>query len=199
MHQVGGPPIQMRQDRRGVGGNQPADHQAHKAHGQEFQHGRERAVMADQVGIGMGKRGFDGGEIGVNNDGAERGNDPRPGPQHIMRQVEEERAPERILLRLGGQHALGDVAAAARLRARIPVGPPADGDGHDEDHQRQLVHREVGQDVEDRLAGAVNRPTSPAGRPRAAPPAGGRASQPARPGRRLASGRNRPPPPPPSS
>ena len=92
MHQVGGPPVEVRQDRRGVGGNQPADHQAHKAHRQEFQHRRERAVMADQVGIGIGKRGFDGGQIGEDNDGAERGNDPRPGPQHIMGEVEEQRA-----------------------------------------------------------------------------------------------------------
>ena len=41
-----------------------------------------------------------------------------------MRDVEPQRGAERMLLVLGGEHALGDVSAAARLGSRIPARPP---------------------------------------------------------------------------
>ena len=54
-----------------------------------------------------------------------------------------------------GTH-IGKVTASG-LGARIPVGPPADRDRNDENHQREIGHREVRHHVEQRLAAAVNR------------------------------------------
>ncbi len=67
-----------------------------------------------------------------------------------MGDVEEEDRAQGILLGLRGQHPLGDVAAAARLGAGIPDGPPLNRDGHDEDgHSDVPVILEVGQHAEE--------------------------------------------------
>ncbi len=58
-----------------------------------------------------------------------------------MRDVEPQRREQRILFVLGAEHALRDVAAAARLGARIPGGPP--------------VHRNVDQEGDHRHPGGV--------------------------------------------
>ena len=59
-----------------------------------------------------------------------------------MEEVEEHHRADGVPLVLRGEHALGDVAAAARLRAGVPGRPPLHGDGQDEDrHQRRLPAR----------------------------------------------------------
>ena len=58
-----------------------------------------------------------------------------------MRDVEPQRREQRILFVLGAEHALRDVAAAARLGAGIPGGPP--------------VHRNVDQERDHRHPGGV--------------------------------------------
>ena len=86
---------------------------------------------------------------GIDDQRAQADQDPGPGPQDVVGDVEEQDRAQRVLLRLGGQHALGDVAAAARLGAGIPDRPPLHGDGHDEDgHGHVPVVREVGQHVQ---------------------------------------------------
>ncbi len=75
--------------------------------------------------------------------------DPGPRTQDVVRHVEEEDRPERVVLGLGRQHALRNVAAPARLRPGIPDGPPLNGDRHDEDRNRQVpVVGEVGEYVQ---------------------------------------------------
>ena len=66
------------------------------------------------------------------------------GRRHVMGDVEEQTRAERVLLRFRGEHALGNVAAAARLGAGIPDGPPLDGDRHDEHRHGDIpVVREI--------------------------------------------------------
>ena len=154
--EIGRSPVEMCQDGGGTGRDESADHQADETHREKFQHRRERAVVADEVRVGIGKRGLNVFEFGEDDDRTQSRDDPRPRAQHVVGKVEEQRRTQGILLRLRRQHALGDVAAAARFSAGIPVGPPADGDGHDENHQRQFAHREVRKDVEDGLAVTVN-------------------------------------------
>ena len=63
------------------------------------------------------------------------------GPQRVVHRVEEERSGQRVLLAARREHALRDVAAAARLRARIPDRPPLDRERDDEDRQRRRASR----------------------------------------------------------
>jgi len=59
---------------------------------------------------------------------------PRPRAHRVVHEIEEQRRADGVFLVLGRQHALRDVAAAARLRARIPDVPPLH-------RQRQHQHR----------------------------------------------------------
>ena len=71
-----------------------------------------------------------------------------------MRDVEPKRREQRILFVLGAEHALRDVAAAARLRARIPGGPPVHRDVDQEGDHRHPGGVQIGDKVED---GALRR------------------------------------------
>ena len=71
-----------------------------------------------------------------------------------MRDVEPQRREQRILFVLGAEHALRDVAAAARLRARIPGGPPVHRDVDQEGDHRHPGGVQIGDKVED---GALRR------------------------------------------
>ena len=89
---------------------------------------------------------------------AQADEDPGPGPQDVVGDVEEEDRAERVLLRLRGQHALGDIAAAAGLGPGIPDRPPLDGQGHDEDGDGQVpVALEVRQHAQEVDAAGAGR------------------------------------------
>ena len=83
-------------------------------------------VVSEQTRVEVRERALDVGQLGIDEDGTEGDENPRPRPQHVVRDIEEEHRAERILLRLRRQHALRDVAAAARLRAR-DTRPPTTG------------------------------------------------------------------------
>ena len=87
----------------------------------------------------------DVGELRVDDRRRERDDDPRPGPQRVVHHVEQERADDGVLLGLRREHALGDVAAAARLGARVPHRPPLDGERQDEHRERGAPVAEVGE------------------------------------------------------
>ncbi len=149
VHEVRRAPVEVRQDRGGVGGDEAADHQADEADGQELQHRGIRDVVAEQPRVERRERLLDVGQLRIHEDRAERDEDPRPRAQHVVRDVEEEHRGERIPLGLGRQHALRDVAAAARLGARVPDGPPLHGNRHDEHRDGDVpVVGEIGQDAE---------------------------------------------------
>ena len=63
-----------------------------------------------------------------------------------MRDVEPERGAERVALVLRREDALRDVAAAARLCARIPHRPPLHGERDDQHREREARVAEVGQE-----------------------------------------------------
>ena len=178
VHEVRRAPVEVREDRRRVRGDEAADHQADEADRQELQHRRDTRCRG-RAGADRGPETPSGcRQLRVDEDRAERHEDPGPRPQHVVRDVEEEHGAERVLLRLRREHALRDVAAAARLRARIPDRPPLHRDRHDEHGDRDVpVVREVGQDVQvvdaagpahrrqlRRSARAARRPAAPAAR-----------------------------------
>ena len=67
--------------------------------------------------------GFLVGQIGIQHDRGQGGENPRPGPQRVVGHVEPQRGEHAVPFVLGGKNPLGDVTAAARLRARIPASP----------------------------------------------------------------------------
>ncbi len=106
--------------------------------------------MADQRSIDIRKRARDVVELRVDEHRRQRHEDPRPRAQRVMRHVEEQRAAERVFLALRGEDALRDVAAAARLRARIPDRPPRDGQRQDQHRHRQRPVAEIRQQLQRR-------------------------------------------------
>ena len=83
-------------------------------------------------GSTCGNGAGDVGELRVDDRRRERDDDPRPRTQRVVHDVEQQRADDGVLLGLRREHALRDVAAAARLGARIPHRPPLDGERNDE-------------------------------------------------------------------
>ena len=98
VHQVRRAPVEMRQDGGRIGGDQSAHHQADPAGGQEFEHRRKGDVVADQVRIEMRESLLDVGQLRIDDERSEADQNPRPRAQHVMRQVEEQRAAQRVLL-----------------------------------------------------------------------------------------------------
>ena len=139
----------MRQNGRGVGRNQSAHHQADKADGQKLEHRRVRGVVSDEARVKVGKRRLNVRQLGVNDQRAKAHQNPRPWTQHIVGNVEKQHGAQGVPFRFRCQHALGDVAAAARFCPGVPDRPPLDGDRHDEDRHRQIpVIGEIRQDVQ---------------------------------------------------
>ena len=70
-----------------------------------------------------------------------------------MHHVEEQAGTQCVLFVLGGQEALGHVAAAARLGSRVINAPPGDQERDQEDRHHQIVgcRRHIGDDVHLRL------------------------------------------------
>ena len=149
VHQVRGAPVEVGQNGGRVGGDQAAEHEAHPADGKEAQHRRVSDIVADQGRVQIGEGLLDIGELGVDDQRGQAHQNPRPGTQHVVSDVEEQRAAQRVLFGFRGQHALRDVAAAAGFGAGIPDGPPLHRDGNDEDGHGEIpVVGEIGQHVE---------------------------------------------------
>src|SRR5512140_662675 len=138
VNEVGRAPVEVGQIGRGVGRDEAADHQADEADGQELEHGRVGDVVADEARVEIGEGLLDVRKLGEDDDRGQPDEDPGPRPEDVVGDVEEEDGAERVLLGLRGQHALGDVAAAAGLGPRVPDRPPLDGQGHDEDGDGQV-------------------------------------------------------------
>ena len=80
-------------------------------------------------------------QSGVQDDDRESGDNPRPRTDGIMRDVEPQDREQPLLLITGAEDALRNVAAAARLRARIPERPPLQPDEHQEAGHRNHPQR----------------------------------------------------------
>ena len=144
--EVGSAPIEMGQDGRGIGRDQAADDQTEKADRHELEHGRIGDIVPEERGVEVGEGRLDIGQVGKNDERTQGDQDPGPGPEDVMGQVEKEDRAERIPLRLAGQHPLGDIAPSAGLGPGIPDRPPLDGDRHDEHRQGDVpVVLKVGQ------------------------------------------------------
>src|SRR4051812_43215216 len=79
--------------------------------------------------------------LGVNNDRYKSGDDPRPWPQSIMRNVEPQCRTQRVLFIFRAEHSLRYVSSASRLSARIPCQPPLHSQINDERQYRQSPKR----------------------------------------------------------
>src|ERR1035437_2502395 len=81
-------------------------------------------------------------QTGIKNDDREAGNDPGPGANGVMRDVEPQHREQTLLLIARAEDALRDVAPAPWLCARIPERPPLQPDEHkkvrDRDHPQRL-------------------------------------------------------------
>jgi len=86
--------------------------------------------------------------IGKDDERGQRHEDPRPGPHGIMHDVEQQRGARRMALVFGGQHALGNVAAAAGLGPRVPHRPPLHGERNEKDGNEHVQVARVGDQVE---------------------------------------------------
>ena len=114
--QVRRAPVEVGQDGGGVGGDQPADHQPDQADGQELEHGRVGDVVAEQLRVEV--RETPSGcrtAGGIDDERAEADEDPRPGPQHVVRDVEEQHA------RRARPSRISRPACAGRCSCRRPV------------------------------------------------------------------------------
>ena len=76
----------------------------------------------------------------VDDNGAERHNNPWPGAQGIVGNIEEQRCPERMAFILSSQHTLNEIAATAGLGARIVDAPPRHGQRNDKDTEDKATN-----------------------------------------------------------
>ena len=72
----------------------------------------------------------------IEREGHECGDDPGPGAEGVMRDVEPESCAKRIFFVLRAENSLRDVTTAAGFRARIPTAPPLDAQKEDEGDER---------------------------------------------------------------
>ena len=115
----------MRGHRGHERGQKSNGEQAQQAGGQKLEHQQRVA-------------GFRIIEAGVRHKRHQANQNPRPGPQRIMRHVKQKRAAHRMPLILCREHPLGNVPTPARFGARIPGGPPHHPDPNQRSCQRDL-------------------------------------------------------------
>ena len=120
--QVARAPVHLRGHRRHVGGGERGQHQPAQPGRQDVHHDADVA----EAGVLHARGVLD--RAAVHGERAQRGDHPRPAAHRVVRDVEEEDGVPAVALGLAGEHVLRDVAAAARLRARIPGRPPVDGE-----------------------------------------------------------------------
>src|SRR5690349_9414546 len=110
-------PVELRGDRRHVGGGKPGDDETAEIPGKDLLIHEDANVT--RFGI------F---QVRVENDRGERCEDPWPGTEGVVSDVEPESGEHAVAFVLRRKDALGDVAAAAWFGAGIPAGPPIDGE-----------------------------------------------------------------------
>ena len=108
--------------------DEPAEHQATPA-------GRE--MVSDDHGVA----GLAVGNVGVEHQRRQAGQDPRPGSHAVVRQGEPERGQHRVPFVARRHHPLGQIATAARLLPRVPAGPPLHTEIGDERRHRERQGR----------------------------------------------------------
>ena len=97
------------------------------------------------------------GGIGQQHQRDQRGQDPWPGAQRVVGDVEPEGRAQGVLLVLRGKDALGDVAAAAGLGPGIPACPPVQRDQDEEtEEEGRRGGRDEGESVARLAVDAVN-------------------------------------------
>ena len=156
--EVARPPVQVRADRRHVGRREAGEEEPLPARREEVDHRLDVGCL-DVLLPG------DLDAARVEEDGAEAGDDPGPGAQGVVTDVEEERREDPVPLALRREDPLRDVPAAARLRSRVPRRPPLDGEegeegdrrhpggaGGRDDGERRVERAEMGREA--RLQGA---------------------------------------------
>ena len=146
VHQVGRAPVELGADRGHVGRGEGRDHHPAQRH-------REDGRVDDR----LDEARLLVREVGVEDEARERGEDPGPGAHRVVRDVEPERGEERVLLVLRAEDPLRDVAAAARLRPRVPGGPPVHGDVDEEGEHRHPGGADVRDEGQDRAAAPAGR------------------------------------------
>ena len=137
------------------------DDDAEPADRHELDHCRIRHVVADVLRIDMRERRTDRVEVREDDERGERDDIPRPGADRVLHDLREERAAERMSVALRRQHALDDVAAAARLGAGVPDVPPLDRDRDGEDGDDRVRVGEVREEAELRHDGRVSQERVP--------------------------------------
>ena len=141
-------PVKMRLDRRAISRENARDHEAGKARRQEDEHRGIGDVVADQPRRDGRKAQLDVVQRRIDDRRSKRDDDPRPRPQRVVHHLKSKGAKERVGLGARREHALRDVAAAARLRAGIPYRPPQDRDRNDENAERRVPIVKVRQNRE---------------------------------------------------
>ena len=146
--QIGGAPVQVCRDGGYISGQQARHHEAEEPRREKSEHRGVGHVVPNQTRFHVREGVLQIGQGGEHEERTEADDDPGPGTEGVMGDVEEERAGQRIPLRAGGEHALGDVAAAAGFGAGIPYGPPLDGEWDDQHGESEPPIGEIGQQIE---------------------------------------------------
>src|SRR5256885_8638162 len=127
--EVRGAPIELGADSGHEGGEKGGDHEAAES-------GRKKIAKDHDVALlvicGEGFAGCEAAVRRIERKGDESSDDPWPGAQSVVRDVEPESCAERIFFVFGGKNSLRDVAAASGFRAGIPTAPPLDAEEEDE-------------------------------------------------------------------
>src|SRR5205807_7989427 len=131
--EVRGAPIELGADSGHEGGEKGGDHEAAES-------GRKKIAKDHDVALlvicGEGFAGCEAAVRRIERKGDESSDDPWPGAQSVVRDVEPESCAEGIFFVFGGENSLRDVAAAAGLRTGIPTAPPLDAEEEGEGDER---------------------------------------------------------------
>ena len=96
--------------------------------------------MTDNTFRDIGKGRLQRGQIRKNHQRGQGHNDPGPGPERIMGDIEQKGCPHGMFLVFGCQHALSNISAPTRFCPGIPHAPPLHSQGNDKDgHQERCV------------------------------------------------------------
>ena len=156
---IRGAPVQVSGNGRNVSGHQGSYDDALKA---VRQHGQHSGVSQVVAGHGVREGRFQRIQRREEDQRGQRDEQPGPGTEGVVRDVEEERGARGVRFVLGRQDALSKISAAARFRAGIPGAPPLHQNGHEKQSDEKVqslfveadargVDVEGGQDVHLRL------------------------------------------------
>ena len=116
--QVGRTPVEVGLDGRAIRRQHPGDHEAEESHGEEPEHGGVGHVVPDEFRIHVGKSPGDIAQLGVDHRRAQRHQDPGPGPEGVVHDVEEHRAAPRRPSRCVRPASAGRCSCPRRARPR---------------------------------------------------------------------------------